>query len=205
MPLWSGQSQFPRSSIRLSVRHTALSPRVGRTGMGWTRNVSEGGACLEVAETFPLDAALRLSFQTDHGSVETEAVVVWATAAADGGGPILHGVAFTRMAPHQRQILRALLQTPATSRHSGARFSANIPIAYRVASGAGPLRWGWMENVSRGGTLLNLYERLQPGTWLTVTWQIASEHLTVEGTIVWAEPAEGRTPIRHGFRFTALD
>ncbi len=173
--------------------------------MGWTRNVSEGGACLEVAEALPLDAALHLHFQTDRAVIAAEAVVVWAAAPADGRGPVLHGVAFTRLAPDQRQTLRALLQTQTKGRRSGARFSVDLPVAYQALTQAGPPRRGRVENVSRGGMLLNLHELLQPGTRLKVTWQIASEHLTAEGTIVWVEPREGRTPVRHGFRFTALD
>jgi c-di-GMP-binding flagellar brake protein YcgR len=200
-----GRQQFPRSSIQLPLRHTVLSPPVEHTGIGWTRNLSEGGACMEVAEAVPLHAALRLRFQTDRGAIEAEAVVVWASAPAGDRGPMLHGVAFTRMATDQRQTLRALLQTQARARHTGARFSADLPVAYQALNQAGPPRGGWMENVSRGGMLLNLHELLHPGTRLRVTWQVASEQLTVEGTIVWVEPREGRTPIRHGFRFTALD
>ena len=205
MPPRAGQPRFPRSSVRLPLRYAAVSPTIGRNGMGWTRNVSEGGACLEVPEAFPHDAALNLWFQTDRGAVEAEAVVVWAAAVTHGQGPALHGVAFTRVAPRHRRTLRALLKTPTVIRHSGARFSADLPVAYRVPNQAGLPRWGRIENVSRGGMLLSLDERLQPGTRLTVTWQIASEDLTVEGTIVWVEPREGGTPIRHGFRFTTLD
>ncbi len=160
---------------------------------------------MEVAEAVPLDAALRLRFQTDRGAIEAEAVVVWAAGPAGGRGPMLRGVAFTRMTTDQRQTLRALLQTQTKTRHTGARFSADLPVAYQRLNQTGPPRWGWMENVSRGGMLLNLHELLHPGTSLKVTWRIASEHLTVEGTIVWVEPREGRTPIRHGFRFSAFD
>jgi hypothetical protein len=205
MPSWAVQQQFPRYPVQLPLLHTVLSPRAGRPSMGWTRNVSEGGACVELAEALPHDAALRLQFQTDRGVIEAEAVVVWAAASAGGRGPMLHGVAFTHLAPDQHETLRALLQTQTKARHSGIRFSADLPVAYQVLTQAGPPRWGWMENVSRGGMLLNLHELLRPGTRLKVTWQIASEHLTVEGTIVWVEPREGRTPIRHGVRFTTLD
>jgi hypothetical protein len=138
MPSWAGQQQFPRSSIRLPLRHTVLSPPEERRGIGWTRNVSEGGACMEVAETLPLDAVVHLRFQTDRGAIEAEAVVVWAAAPAGGRGPTLHGVAFTRLASNQRQTLRALLQTPATTRHSGARFPVDLPVAYQVLPQAGP-------------------------------------------------------------------
>jgi hypothetical protein len=53
--------------------------------------------------------------------------------------------------------------------------------------------------------LLNLHEILHPGTRLKVTWDIANEHLTAEGTIVWVKRSEGGTPIQHGFRFIAFD
>jgi PilZ domain-containing protein len=199
------QQKFPRYPIQVPLLHAILSRRAERSSMGWTRNLSEGGACVELAEVVPAATAVRLCFQTDHGTLEAKAEVVWAAAPDRDTGLVPHGVAFTRMAPDERQTLRALLQTPATARHSGTRFPVDLPVAYRALNQSGPPHWGWIENVSRGGMLLNLHELLQPGTQLKVTWQIATQHLTAEGTIIWVEPSEGRTPIRHGFRFTALD
>jgi hypothetical protein len=49
---------------------------------------------------------------------------------------------------------------------------------------------------------------LCPGTPLEVTLHSPQERLTVQGTIVWAEPPDRGNPdgsVRHGLRFTALD
>jgi hypothetical protein len=175
--------------------------------MGWTRNLSEGGACVEVAEGVPTDATLGLRLQTEHGAIEAEAKVVWAATPDSDRGMFRHGVAFTRMAPDQRQILRELCLTEAKARHTGVRIPSDLLVAYQAQDDAGAPRWGLMENVSRGGLLLGLPQLLSPGTRLKVCWQIASERLTAEGTIVWVEPREARTPgepIPHGFRFIAL-
>ena len=207
MSNWFAQQQFPRYPFQLPLLHTVLSHPAGRTGMGWTRNLSEGGACVEVAEGVPTDATLRLRLQTERGAIEAEAKVVWAAAPDSDRGVVPHGVAFTRMPPDQQQILRELFLTEAKARHTGVRIPSDLLVAYQAQDHAGPPRWGLMENVSRGGLLLSLPQLLRPGTRLKVTWQIASERLTAEGTIVWVELREERAPgepIRHGFRFIAL-
>ncbi len=207
MPVWAVQQKFPRYPIQLPLLHTVLSPRAGRPTMGWTRNLSEGGACVELAEVVPADAALRLCFQTDRGAIEAEAEVIWAAAPDSDTGLVPHGVAFTKIAPDQCQLLRELFRTKGLARHTGVRILSDLPVAYQAKGHVGPPRWGVMGNVSHGGLLLSLPELLRPGTRLKVSWQIAGEHLTAEGTIVWVEPIEGRTPgepIRHGFRFTTL-
>ncbi len=204
MPRWTAQQQFPRYPVQLPLLHTVLSPPAGRPHMGWTRNLSEGGACVELAEVVPTTTAVRLCLWTDDATIEAEVEVVWAGAPDRDTRLAPHGVAFTRMAPDQRQTLRAFIQTQAKVRHGGARFPVDLPVAYQAITQAEAPRLGWMENVSRGGMLLILHELLHPGTRLKVAWQTAGEHLTAEGTIVWVEPREGLMPIRHGFRFTAL-
>jgi hypothetical protein len=207
MPSWAVQQQFPRYPVQLPLLHTVLSPRAGRPSMGWTRNLSEGGACVELAEVVPADAALRLSLQTDSGAIEVEAEVIWAAAPDSDTGLVPHGVSFTNISPDQCRLLRELFRTKGIARHTGVRILSELPVAYQAKGLAEPPRWGLMENVSHGGMLLSLPELLNPGTTLKVSWQIAGEHLTAEGTIVWVDPTEGRTPgepIRHGFRFTTL-
>ncbi len=48
MPVWGQRQQSPRVSIQLPLRHTLLASPLARTGTGWTRNLSEGGACIEL-------------------------------------------------------------------------------------------------------------------------------------------------------------
>ena len=207
MAIWPAKQQFPRHQIRLPILHTLLSPPAGRAGMGWTRDLSEGGACVELAEAVPVDARVHLRFQMEHGEIEVDAAVIWAAASDGVRGVVPHGVAFTQIAPEQHQVLRELFLTKAKARHTGVRMPCDFVVAYQVEDHAESTQWGWMENVSRGGLLLSLPQPLCPGTRLTLTWQIASERLTAEGVIVWVEPPEKgtqRESVRHGFRFTAL-
>jgi len=46
MPTWSMPSKFPRYPIQLPLLHRVIGPPATGAGMGWTRNLSEGGACL---------------------------------------------------------------------------------------------------------------------------------------------------------------
>ncbi len=201
MQSWPIRQQFPRSPLQIPFRHRVLASPVGCTGLGWTRNVSEGGACIEVAETLPPAAPLRLHLQTDRGTIELEAVVVWAGRPTGDRGSVRHGLLFTRIASDQRQLLRALLQAKAKMRQNGARISTDLPVTYLAPQQAGPARCGRMENVSWGGSLLILSELLPPGTRLKISWQMAGEQLAFEGMVAWAEPQEEQTAVRHGLRF----
>jgi hypothetical protein len=176
--------------------------------MGWTRNLSEGGACLELAERFSPRVPLRVRLQTDQGAIEVEARVIWAGEPASPAGGIPHGVAFTRVAPDQRPALRGLLVSKGPVRHAGSRLPLDLSVTCTRRDREGPPFQGRTGNISRGGLLLHLPEALRPGTPLEVILHTASELLTVQGTVVWADPPERRgasEPVRHGLRFTDLD
>ncbi len=208
MPDPSASPRHPRYPIQLPFLYRSKGPAPTRAGVGWTRNLSEGGACVELAEGIQPPMLLQLFLQTDHGPIEVEAQVVWAGEPSVTGGGVLYGVAFTQVAPDQQQTLQALLRSPQTQRrHAGIRLPADIAVLYRRKGKAGPPLQGWAENISRAGLLLCLPEALPPGTTLEVLLQIPNEPVTAEGAIVWVEPPTGRKPgepIRHGFRFTAL-
>jgi hypothetical protein len=209
MPTPSVQSKFPRYPIQLPLLHRVIGPSPTRAGMGWTRNLSEGGACLEVAGAFRPETPLRLRLQTERGAIEADAEVVWAGAAdpASGVGP--HGVAFTQVATDQLQALRELLYSRKEARHAGVRVPLDLAVTCQLLGGeSGLCLEGRTADVSRGGLMIRLARVLPVETRLRVTLHAPTELLTVEGRIVWVKPPERRGSwelIGHGFRFTGLD
>ncbi len=204
----STRQRRPRHPIQLSLLYRSKCPAPTRAGVGWTRNLSEGGASVELAESLQPSTPLQVLFQTDRSSIEVEARVVWTGEQGSTGGGILHGVAFTRIAPYQQEALRDLLRSSqGQRRHAGVRLPAEISIMWRRKGQAGPLFQGRAGDISRAGLLLRLPQALPAGTVLEITLHIANEPVTAEGTIVWVDPSTERRsgePIRHGFRFTAL-
>ncbi len=202
--------QFARYPIQLPVLYDAMSR--GSTGRraGWTRNLSEGGACLELDERLPVPSLLHIYLQMDRGAIEIEAQVVWEVKGrghGEGGGGILHGVAFTHLAPNKLQTLRDLFLSHGQERRAGIRLPLDLPVTCQPKnSAAGPLQ-GRIGNVSRGGLLLRLFHVLPPGTVLNLTLDRPHGRVTAEGEILWVESPESQTsgrPIRHGLRFTAI-
>lgn len=197
-----------RYPIQLPLLYKPTGPARARARMGWTRNLSKAGACVELAERLTPGMPLQVLLQTAHGSIEVEAQVVWAGEPGSAGGGIFHGMVFTHVAPDQDQALGDLLRTSeAHVRHAGIRLTSEIVVTCQRKGEAGPPLQGWTGDISRAGLLLRLPTALPPGTMLEVTLHIAGERLTAEGTVVWVEPSQARRPgepVRHGFRFTAL-
>jgi len=175
--------------------------------MGWTHNMGEGGACVELSERLQPQGPIRVRLQTAKGAIELEAKLIWSREADSSGGSILHGMAFVQIAPEQVEPLRELLLSEGPVRHAGVRWPLELSITCQPQDQAGPPVRGRTGDISRGGLLLRLSEALPPGTRLEVTLHAPQEPLTVCGEIVWVEAAESRTPgelISHGLRFTSL-
>jgi c-di-GMP-binding flagellar brake protein YcgR len=210
MSEWPVQRRFPRHPIQLPVHHDAVSPESTGSGAGWTRDLSEGGACLELDERLPAPSLLHIRLQTEGGAIEVEAQVVWEVGARERGeteAGILHGVAFTHLSPVQLQALRDLLLSHSQGRRPGVRVPLDLPVTCQAKDPAAVPLHGRTGNVSRGGLLLRLSQVLLPGTSLKLTLDRPNGHVTAEGEIVWVEPPATRIsgePIRHGLRFTAL-
>lgn len=209
MPTRAVQSKYPRYPIHLPLLHRVIGPSPTGAGMGWTRNLSEGGACLEVTGAFRPETPLRLRLQTERGAIEADAEVVWAGAPdrASGVGP--HGVAFTQVAADQLQALRELLYSRKGARHAGVRVPLDLAVTCQLLGGdSGRFLEGRTADVSRGGLMIRLPQVLPVETPLRITLHGPAELLTVEGRIVWVRPPERRRSlelIEHGFRFTGLD
>jgi hypothetical protein len=174
--------------------------------MGWTHNMGEGGACVELTERLQPRGPIRVRLQTAKGAIELQAKVVWSRRAGSASG-ILHGMAFTQIAPQQLESLRELFLSEGLVRHAGVRWPLDLPVTCRPEGKRETPLQGRTGEISRGGLLLLLPEAQPPGKRLEVTIHAPQEPLTVFGDVAWVEAAERRTPgelIRHGLRFTSL-
>jgi hypothetical protein len=100
----------PRSLIELPVLYRRKAPEPVKAGAGWTHNLSEDGACVELSERLEPPSSVQLLFQTDQGGLDLSAVVMWAAAIRAKEHGILHGVTFTDLTPDQRKGLKELLR-----------------------------------------------------------------------------------------------
>jgi hypothetical protein len=206
MTQWSAQRRLPRFPIVLPVLHQAKE-RSSTPGVGWTRNLGETGACLELAEWIGPGTTLALRLRTDTGEVEIEGAVVWAGERGRGETGILHGVSFTQIAADHHTTLRELLRLKGHLRQVGVRLPAELTVLCRpLARDTGPIQ-GRTGDISRSGLLLRLPAPLPSGTTLEVTVQTSHGALTARGTVIWTDPPGQHIPgepIRHGFHFTTI-
>ncbi len=201
------EREFRRYPIQIPLLHRALAPASIRPGVGWTRNLSEGGACLELAERLRPPMSVHVRLRTERRAIGLEAQVVWAGEPGVAGGGVLHGVAFTRITPGERQDVRDLFPSEGRVAQTAVRLPLEVSVTYQRKGRAGPPHPGWTGNASRGGLLLRLPQIVQPGTELELTLHTATGDLTAEGAIVWVESPERQSRgevIRHGLRFTSL-
>lgn len=207
MPDFSARRRYPRFPIKLPILYRLKDPGPARAGVGWTRDLSQGGACLELAEPFEPASHLRVFLRTDEGGLELEAQVAWTGGQGSEAGAVIHGVAFTHLTPDQHNALRDMLVHKGQSRLAGLRVPMELPVTCRLKEKPGPALEGKTGDISRGGLLLRLPEVVPPGTALEVTIPTSRGKIEAEGEIVWVEPSDAQRPgelIRHGLRFTDI-
>lgn len=110
MPEIEEKRHTPRSLIQLPVLYRRKAPEPVKAGAGWTHNLSEDGACVELSERLEAPSSVQLLFQTDQGGLDLSAVVIWAAGIKAEGHGILHGVTFTDLTPDQQKGLKGLLR-----------------------------------------------------------------------------------------------
>jgi hypothetical protein len=199
--------RFPRYGISVPIIHGSAADAI-TVGAGWTRDLGEGGACVELDQRIWPQTPLELRLPTERGSIEVEARVVWTGQPDPASGSTLHGVAFTRILPAQRQDLRELILSSEGLRAAGLRLPVALPVTIRPKTRSGLSLHGRTGDISRGGLSLRMLHAFSPGTALELTLHTRKGPLNAEGSIVWAEPPERRKPgelIAHGLRFTAMD
>ena len=201
----SAGHRFPRYQIQLPVLQKAAYT-AKRVEVGWTLDLSEGGASLELPTRLPVPARIWLRLQTDRGPIELEARVVWSGEPPAPGRGVVHGVAFLGTTEAQRQALHAMLATRGQGSESGIRLSLDLPVTCRPEKEPeSPLR-GRTVDLSRGGVLLLLDRPLPAGTSMELLLHTPRGSLTAEGVVVWADLPGDRTnaPVQHGLRLTSL-
>jgi len=205
LPPLSPPRQHPRYPIQVPFVCTAKTPERTRTTIGWTRNLGEGGACIELTEPLPPDTPVWIRMRSDQGTVEMGGKVVWAENGTSPGESNIHGLSFTESSPAQRKALEDLIMSRGMIRPSRVRLPFKVAVTCRPVKGPAVPLPGWTRDVSRGGLMLRLPRELSTGTELRVTLHTEPQPITFDGVIAWVAPPEGRTPggpVRHGFRFT---
>ena len=203
---WLGRRKHARYPIVVPILYAPECSDSVMASAGWTRDLSEGGACLELPEKLETSALIRAMLRTDQGSFETCGQVIWAEGPLQTGGT-LHGVTFARMLPAQHQAVEGLLVRRRVVWRAVVRIPVELPVIYQLKGQPRSFHQGQTENVSRRGLLLRLPRVYSPGTTLEVTLHTPHGHLAAEGTVSRVEPLDAQTPgkpIRHGFHFTEI-
>ena len=196
-----------RYPIQLPLVHTPRALRAERGGIGWTRNLSVQGACVELAERLQSPMPFLLCVQTDRGVIDVEAALAWCGQSPQSEGGILHGVTFTRFDPDQRRDLQGLLLSRGLMRPTKVRLPLEVTVTCRTQGRVRIQLQGRTRDISRGGLLLRLGQVVPPGTALELTLHTPAWPVTVGATVMWVAPPERRTPggpVGHGMRFTTL-
>ena len=200
------QRRYPRYRIALPVLYRS-TPEAISLGAGWTRDLSEGGACVELDECLWSGTSFQIRLQTDRGSIELKAQVAWIGQPNPEGGT-LHGATFIQIPAVQRQALRDLLSVKMKARESGLRLPLVLSVSCRPKGRVGPPLYGRTSDISRGGLSLRLLHVIPPGMALEITLHTPKGPLPAEGKITWVAPPARRKPgqlIQHGLQFTTLD
>ncbi len=200
------QPGLTRYPIQLPLLYWPMTGPQTRARAGWTHELSDEGATVELAERVAPETILRVRIQTDRGPIEAEGQVVWFADSAPASVENYHGLVFTQIAPSHLQALRDLLLPLSMVAHAGMRLAVDLPATCKPKGAGGRPLQGRAGDVSRGGLLLRLPTDLALGTEMEITLHTDNGPITLEGAVVWAhKPEEGKAgaSIDHGVRFTS--
>jgi hypothetical protein len=214
MPDGAERRRLHRMALELPLQHKLSVAGDAGVGVGWTRDLSEAGACVELPEFLQPQLSLQLRLHTDRGPFETEAQVVWDGEAqavwpgAAGGirGGVLHGVAFTALSPPDRHMLHTLLHSSAEE-GSAVRLPLQVSATCQLEGQEEPSLEGVTAAISRQDLCLGLPHMLPPGTTVRITLQTPDEPLAVSGNVIQVRPTERARPeelIQHTVQFARL-
>lgn len=204
MPESFAQRRHPRYPVVLSIVYRLKGSGPASAGMGRTRNVSEGGACLELPEALPPATPLSVGLPTEQRELRMEAEVVWVGWPGPPGGGVLHGVAFIEVTSEQHQTLWGLVNRTGQRCAAAVRVPVRLAVLCRPQGDAGPPLQGETGDLSRGGLSVRLAHRLPVATAVELTLPTPRGPRTVEASVVWLAPPEAQRPgepIWHGLRF----
>jgi PilZ domain-containing protein len=197
----------PRYQVVLALAYTTTSEgtQIPEAKSGWTRNLSETGACLELPEALAPGTPLSLVLQTEGDRLALAAQVGWVAHPSLPGGRTLHGIFFPRLTTEQRQGLQAVLRREGDWEARVNRIPAALSVQCRIIGAPGEPVSGWTGDLGPEGCSLLLPDRLPVGTRVEVTLVAPRGDFTAEALVVWAEALERGRPghlTRHGVRFT---
>jgi len=202
----SKQRRHTRYPIQVPVMHRAGAPGA-KPGVGWTRDVSEGGLCIELPDVLQPEMPVRLRLRTDRGAIEADGQVAWVGQARSKGGAIPHGIALTQMAPGHQQALADLVLRKGELLPVQIRVPLKLSVLLRSKGRADDPLEGWTGNLSRGGMMLHLPKAFEPAMQVEFTLHTAQGPLTLNASVVWVDPPDRRRPgepISHGVQFTSV-
>lgn len=171
------------------------------TGVGWTEDLGERGACLKLPCALHLGWRLGLVIFAEPEVVEAEAVVVWVRAGGQRNF-YYHGVEFLHLSPaYYQSLLKALPQKKPLQRRIARRFPIALRVSCRVGRVDATLLEGRTGNISRSGAMIFLPERISPRTRLELTLY-APQVDRIRGRVRWvAYSSDDSGLIRHGIEF----
>jgi hypothetical protein len=169
MPESFAQRRHPRYPVVLSIVYRLKGSGPVSAGVGRTRNVSGGGACVELPEALPPATPLSVGLPTDRGELRMEAEVVWVGGHGPLGGGVPHGVAFIEVTSEQHQALWDLVNRLGQRCAAAVRVPARLAVLCRPEGDAGPPLQGEAGDLGRDGLSVRLAHRLPPATTVTLT------------------------------------
>lgn len=191
--------RFPRYAIQVPLLYKRLDQEAPvQAGIGWTRDLSEGGACLELQAELPVGGRVGLVIFANPQTFEAETRVVWVRRVDKE--VFHHGVEFLHLTPaHLESLLKALPQQK-SFREQAIRLPITLPVHCRAADT--PVLEGWTGDISRTGVMVFLPQQLPPNAKVEITLQAAQGQLRLHGQVRWSDtPRDGSGPIRHGIEF----
>jgi len=199
--------KHPRHPVVLSIVYQRTDSDGTGRGVGWTRNLSEGGACLELGEALPQGTALRVALQADQRRLWMDAEVVWAGRAGEVTDGVPHGIAFVQVTGEQAKALGGLVTRLGRLRDVAVRVPLHRPVACRVAGDSIPPLQGQTGEISRSGLSVSLPGRLPEASEVEVTLPTIEGPLRVRAKVVWVAPAGGNPGegVHHGLEFRGLN
>ena len=194
--------RLSRYAVALPFAYRAPGIDAVPPAAGWTRDLSERGAWVELPEALAVATDLEVRFGTGADTPWLPAQVAWAHPEPTRPRWYLHGLTFARLTPAQTDHLRALL---AQERPRGTlRCYCDLAVSCRRPDGVGGALHGQIRDLSEGGAALRLPARMPPGTPVRVEAETAFGAITAEAQVVWAE-APAALPrgalFGHGLRF----
>lgn len=193
------QRRFPRYAIQVPLLFRRLDQmEPAQAGIGWTQDLSEGGACLELRVQLPVGCRLGLVIFANPETIEAEMRVVWVRDVNQE--TFLHGVEFLHLTPAYFESLLKALPQEKSLREQAIRLPITLPV-YCQEADTPPLE-GWTGNISRTGVMVFLPQRLPYNTKVEITIQAAQGELRLSGQVRWVEASkDGFGPFRQGIEF----